>query len=329
VGWIDTPLTLQSVWNAWRWDTSTVVVTAALAGGYLVARSRARRHAATVARGRAVAFLVMGLGVWLLTGISVIGVYSDTLFWLRALQTLLLLYVVPFGLAVGRPLTAVREALGPAGQARWDRALDSGLARALTYPLIPSLAILAAPWLLFLTPWYEVVLRHGGADAATRIVLAAIGFLYFYSRLQTDPVPHRYSQGISLLITVFESLADGILGLVLWLGPLCAAGYYTEVARTWGPDPRLDQIIGAGIIWVLGDVLGLPYLLALMRSWATDERRRAAEVDAELDAAERHAVETRPARRPAAPAAAAEPEASVQTGLWWENDPQLRQRFRR
>lgn len=325
---------MQSAFESWRWDTSTVVVTAALGVGYWAARSRAARRGTVIPGGRLAAFALMGLALWLLSGISMVGVYSGTLMWVRALQTLLLLYVVPFGLASGRPFTVLREALGPQGQIRLDRILESTLARAVTFPLVPSLAMLAAPWLLFLSPWYEIVLRHGVADAFTRIALVAIGFVYFYSRLQTDPVPHRYSQGLSLLITVFESLADGILGIVLWWGPLVALGYYTEVGRTWGPDLRMDQTIAAGIIWVLGDVLGLPYLLALMRAWASDERRNAAQVDAELDAAAADAAPASPARRqkfsrsgPNTTVAAGSD--AVQSGLWWENDPQLRQRFGR
>ena len=43
--------------------------------------------------------------------------------------------------------------------------------------------------------------------------------------------------------------------------------------------------------------------------WA---ERLAAQVDAELDASE-----------------AAESESAAPSGLWWENDPQLRERFRR
>ena len=325
---------MQSAFESWRWDTSTVVVTAALGAGYWAARTRAGRRGTVIPGGRPAAFIMMGLGLWLLRGISMVGVYSDTLMWVRALQTLLLLYVVPFGLATGRPFTVLREALGPQGRARLDRILESTLARAVTFPLAPSLAMLAAPWLLFLSPWYEIVLRHGVADAFTRIALVAVGFVYFYSRLQTDPVPHRYSQGLSLLITVFESLADGILGIVLWWGPLVALGYYTEVGRTWGPDLRMDQTIAAGIIWVLGDVLGLPYLLALMRAWASDERRKAAEVDAELDAAAATVETAPPARRPkigrsGPDTTVAAGSDAVQSGLWWENDPQLRQRFGR
>ncbi len=331
MGWIETPLTLQSAFTSWRWDTSTIVVVAVLAVGYWVARVRSARAGTPIPRQRPAMFGLMGLGIWLLSGISFAGVYSDTLMWPRALQSLLLLYVVPFGLASGQPFTVLRGALGPDGQARLDRILRSTLARAVTFPLGPSLAMLATPWLLYLSPWYETVLRNSAADALTRIVLVLIGFVYFYSRLQADPVPHRYSQGISLLITIFESLADGILGIVLWWGPLIAVGYYTAVGRTWGPDLRMDQTISAGIIWVLGDVLGLPYLFALMRAWASDERRKAAEVDAELDAAE--AAAPAPARRrrfsQTVPDAGDAAGAVQSTGLWWENDPILRERFRR
>ncbi|MFF0488610.1 cytochrome c oxidase assembly protein [Nocardia sp. NPDC004068] len=312
MAWVSVPLTVGSVVTSWRWDLSTLVVTVALGGGYGVARVRGR---AGVPGWRVGVFSVVGLGVWVMAGIGVVGVYSGTLFWVRALQVVLLLYVVPFGLAAGRPVTVLRAALGPDGRARLDGIVNSAPARAATYPLVSSVAILAAPWLLFLTPWYELVLRNGLVDAATRIILVAIGFGYFYSRLQIDPVPRRYSQGVSLLITIVESLADGILGLVLWFGPLCAADYYLQIGRDWGPDPRLDQIIGAGVLWILGDVLGLPYLLTLMRSWAADERRAARDSDAELDAP---VGSDPPGEQPLR-----------QDGLWWENDPQLRARFRR
>ena len=34
---------------------------------------------------------------------------------------------------------------------------------------------------------------------------------------------------------------------------LRAADYYHALARTWGPDLRTDQIVGAGILWIGGD----------------------------------------------------------------------------
>ncbi|WP_433593561.1 cytochrome c oxidase assembly protein [Nocardia sp. CA-145437] len=306
---IDAPLQLSGLVSAWRWDASTALVVALLGFAYAACFVLGRRRGEQLPVIRAVYFGVAGLGVWLYTGLGMPGVYSDTLFWVRALQVLLLLYVVPFALAAGAPFTVLRAALGEAGRKRLDAMLSGDVARLLTHPATASMLILLLPWALFLSPWYEAVLRHGAVDAVTRILVVAIGFLYFYSRLQIDPVPRHFTQGLSLLITIGESLADGILGIVLWLGPLVAAGYYGSLGRAWGPDVRLDQTIGAGILWLLGDLLGLIYSLVVMRRFADDEQREAGALDAELDAVE-----------------AEEP---VSTGLWWEHDPQLRERFRR
>ncbi|WUD59361.1 cytochrome c oxidase assembly protein [Nocardia sp. NBC_00511] len=318
--------------SSWRWDTSTVLVTALLGGAYLYCWFRGRRNGEQLSTGRAVTFVVAGLGIWLLSGIGMVGVYSGTLFWVRALQILVLLYLVPFALAAGAPFTVLRAALGPAGRKRLDAMLSGGAARVLTHPATAAALILLLPWVLFFSPWYESVLRNGTVDALTRILVVAIGFLYFYSRLQIDPVPKHFTQGLSLLITIVESMADGILGIVLWLGPLVATGYYAGVGRAWGPSARMDQTVGAGILWLLGDLLGLIYSLVVMRSFAADERRKAAEVDAELDAAETRRVRRKTARTEAGAtrtAAAVVDDEPVSSGLWWENDPQLRERFRR
>ena len=216
------------------------------------------------------------------------------LFWVRALQVLLLLQVVPFLLALSRPLTVLGVA---------EDQLNSRILRIVCSPLTTSVAMLATPWLLYLTPWYTASMT-GPLAVATRLVLVVVGFGYFYARLQADPVPRRYSPMVSIGISVVESLADGLLGIVLWLGPLIAVGYYASLQRNWGPSPRLDQTIGAGILMLAGDVLSIPFVLILMRGLGSHERRRAAEVDAELD------------------------EAPAST-LWWENDPQLRGRFGR
>lgn len=93
---------------------------------------------------------------------------------------------------------------------------------------------------------------------------------------------------------------------------MIAAAYYAGLHRSWGPDQRLDQTIGAGVLWILGDVVGLPFVLLLMRALSRDERSHAVQVDAELDRTD-----------------AAESEQAAPSGLWWENDPQMRERFGR
>lgn len=254
----------------------------------------------------------IGLAAWALATLSAVAVYAPVLFWMRALQVLLLLFVVPFLLAMGRPVATLRAASSAAGRARLDGLLASRLAKVVCSPAATSALMLATPWLLYLTPWYVASLTNGVVAALTRILLVLIGFGYFYARLQSDPVPHRYSPLLSMGISVAETLGDGLLGLVLWLGPLIAYDYYAGLGRDWGPSMRTDQTVGAGILWILGDVLGLPFLLLLMRALGSREKELADEAD-EADEADR--------------AVHVEPGAARQT-LWWEADPQLRDRFR-
>jgi cytochrome c oxidase assembly factor CtaG len=305
------PLTWAAVVQTWHLDLVSASVIVLLASAYAWCYRHTREDAQPAGPAQAGCFGV-GIVLWALATTSVIGAYAYVLFWMRALQVLLLLYVVPFFLAQAKPVTVVRNALGPAGRDRIDRLLASRLTRLLVHPLTTSVAMLATPWLLYLTPWYAAALESEWIGAPTRILLVAIGFSYFYARLQADPVPRRYSQLISLLITIAETLGDGLLGLVIWQGSLIAEAYYSGLHRSWGPDQRLDQTIGAGVLWILGDVVGLPFVLLLMRALSRDEKAHAVQVDAELDTAE-----------------AAENEGAAPPGLWWENDPQLRERFRR
>jgi cytochrome c oxidase assembly factor CtaG len=252
-----------------------------------------------------------GLASWALATLSVVAVYAPVLFWMRALQVLMLLFVVPFLLALGRPVATLRAATSASGRRRLDGLLASWPARVVCSPAVTSALMLATPWLLYLTPWYVASLTNGVVGAVTRILLLLIGFGYFYARLQSDPVPHRYSPLLSIGISVAETLGDGLLGLVLWLGPLIANDYYAGLGRTWGPSMRTDQTVGAGILWILGDVLGLPFLLVLMRALGSREKELADEADAADEADRTEHLE---------------PGATRQT-LWWEADPQLRDRF--
>lgn len=318
------PLHQVTLWTTWQWDVPVLIMVSAAALAYRIGTARLARDGNGIPRSRRASFYV-GLALWAAVSMSFIGVYDDELFWARALQVIVLLMIVPFALAVGVPLTVLRESVRPASRARIDRVLASRAARVVTAPATTSLAILATPWLLYVTNWYPMMLGSAVVDQLSRLALVAIGFVYFYSRLQADPVPRKYHQMISFVITFVEVIFDAVLGLVLWLGPLRASEHYSEIARAWGPDMRTDQILGAGIIWILGDVIGIPFLIVLMRTMFNDDRATARIIDAELDAEEH----TRSALHTTSPAAIDVTAPPEDTGLWWESDPQLSERFKR
>jgi cytochrome c oxidase assembly factor CtaG len=301
------PLTLSTAATSWTVDAASTALLVLAGSAYAWCCRRAHAAEAPLPAARRAGFW-SGIAVWALATMSMVGVYAPVLFWVRALQVLLLLFVVPMLLALGTPLTALRAA---GGAALVDRVLAGKVARVLTHPATTSVLMLATPWLLYLTPWYVAALTNPAIESLTRIVLVLIGFCYFYARIQADPVPRRYPQMISVVISIAETLGDGLLGLVLWLGPLVATDYYLALNRTWGPSMRVDQSIGAGVLWILGDVLGVPFLMVLMRALSSDEKAQAAVLDAELDAADDTSGE------------------QTSSALWWEADPQLRDRFQR
>src|SRR5271168_3263349 len=116
------PLTGAAVVQTWHLDLISALIIALPASAYAWCYRCGRNGEQPVEPAQAGCFGV-GIVLWVLATLSVIGTYAYALFWVRALQVLLLLYVVPFFLAQGRPVTVVRAALGPTGRDRIDRLL--------------------------------------------------------------------------------------------------------------------------------------------------------------------------------------------------------------
>lgn len=308
------PLTLLTALTQWRLDIPAILFVALLGTVYYLAVHRLTARGGSWVRGRKIAFGT-GLGLILFFSVSFFGAYADTLFWARAAQVITLIMLAPLCLAMGSPVALALETLSERSADRVREVLAGRFARVLSFPASGSVLLIATPWLFYFTGWYPAVLSNGVIDAVSRLALLTVGFIYFYSRLQLDPVPHKYPHLISIVITFVEVVFDAALGLVLWLNPhIVAHEYYQALGRNWGLSLRDDQIIGAGILWIAGDAAGLPFLGALMRRMSVDDDKEAAEIDRELDSA-----------------AAEEPEdeTPAKTGLWWENDPILAERFRR
>ncbi|MEA5365636.1 cytochrome c oxidase assembly protein [Amycolatopsis sp., V23-08] len=281
-------------------DVPAVLVVLVLGGLYL----RATRHRRWPP-GRTTAFLT-GLATILVVTCSPLAVYDRTFFWVRAVQTVTLLMITPLLLALGAPIRLLLDVT----PARWLRRHGRGpVARALTFPPVITLALVVPVLALYLTPLFDLTLREPVVDGLARAALVLSGFVYFWTRLGLDPTPRTDPHLVSVWIAFTEVVFDGALGLVLWLGPLLAPAHYAAAHPGRGPDPRTDQIVGAGVLWIGGDVAGLPFVVALFVRWARDDERRAKQIDVQLDEE------------------AASGAAST-SGLWWENDPALAERFR-
>jgi cytochrome c oxidase assembly factor CtaG len=317
------PLTPARAITSWTLDLPVLVVVLAVALLYLAGMRRIRRSGQPWPRAWAVAFLIGGTGTVVLATMSFLGVYQHVLFYDRAVQTVLLLLAAPLFLALGRPLSLFYAALPGPGR-RADAMVHSRAARVLTFPAITAMVLVIVPFLLYFTPWYEAGLRNGTVRELTYAALLVPGLVFFWTLLRVDPVPKAYPYLVALWVTGAEVVGDAVLGLaVLADQHLIAGSYYQALGRPWGPSLRADQVIGGGALWILGDLVGLPFLAASLIVMIREDEQEAAHVDAELDAK---------AAEPAIPGAGeagGAPAARPGSRPWWENDSRFTGRFQR
>ncbi|MFC5908406.1 cytochrome c oxidase assembly protein [Streptacidiphilus monticola] len=273
-----------------------------------------------------------GLALWLWVTSSGVGVYERILFTDRAGQVIVLLMLVPLLLALGAPVSLLADGLPPAGRARLERVLRSAPSRVLMFPAVSTALLMLPPWILYFTGVYQRTLTSDAWNTGLHVVLVLLGLAYFWPRLQIDPVAHEYPQLVAVFITMAEVIFDAGLGILLVYGHnTIAEHYYTALGRDWGPSVRQDQVWGGCVLWALGDMAGLPFLIALVRRWMVKGRAETAAVDAAIDAqiAEQRAART--AARATAPAGttpqAAEDEDAETLRPWWLDDPRIAHRF--
>jgi len=211
------------------------------------------------------------------------------------------------------------------------------------------------PFVMYFTSWYTAVFHSTTVRELTYLALMAVGFVFFWTLLRVDPVPKEYSYGVSMWITGAEVVGDAFFGIaVIAYQGLIGGAYYEALGRPWGPSLRTDQVIGGGVLWILGDLVGLPFLAAQLIQFMREDESDAARIDAELDA-EQAGLEARQAATAGAPgltAASAEPreprppaepdgpdgpspqdedqesQESPRSQLWWETDPRFTSRFK-
>jgi cytochrome c oxidase assembly factor CtaG len=336
-------LTLTRALTEWTFDPWALILILVLGGGYLACMRRVRRTGQDWSVARPIWFLGLGLGPLVLATMSWIGVYQSVLFYARAAQTVLLVLVVPLFLAMGRPITLVIATLPRLG-ARIEATIKSPVAKVLTFPAVTTSALVLVPFVMYFSPWYAASFHSTLVRLLTYLALMTVGFMFYWTLLRADPVPKQYSYAVSMWITAAQVVGDAVLGIAVIADTgIIGATWYHLVARPWGPTLQVDQVIGGGVLWVLGDLVGLPFLAAQFIHLMREDETEAVRIDAELDAQEaaheaaHEAAEAQPAVSVsvAASASAIAGGATAGSGTaesgtqrpWWEADSRFSDRF--
>lgn len=318
-------LTGSRYFDAWQLDAVALVVIVAMGAAYGYGVRRRLRAGEPWSLWRVAAFYVMGLGTLVIATMSSLAVYDRVLFWPAAVQNILLDLFAPLGLALGDPigLTAV--------DGRVRRAFVSRPVRALTYPLVSSVLVLASELSIYFTPYFATALGNSAVRQLMHLQLLLTGCLFVLPMLsRQELLPSWCSHPVRAALVFFDGLFDSVPGIVVMTsGTLVAGHWYSAHPRTWGPSIQHDQMLGGGLMLTLAELVALPFLLLVFLEWWRAEREKTAALDARLDREALAAATAVPAPGPAkaaaadsaaaapAPAAPAVPES---TRPWWETD---------
>ncbi len=321
-------LTIQRVFTEWTLDPWALGLVLLLGGLYLAGARRLRRSGKPWPAGRIVVFCGLGLGFWVIATMSWVAVYTPVLFYVRSVQTILLLLLIPLFLALGKPLTLIIESLPRVGP-RLDRAIRSQTAKVLTFPVITTMVLVITPFVLYFTSWYVAGFHSLAVRELTHLALLAPGFVFFWTLLRVDPVPKAYPYLVSLWVTGAEVVGDAVLGLAVIADVNLIGGpYYHAVGSPWGPRLSTSQVLGGGILWIFGDIVGLPFFAAQLIQMIREDEAEAKVIDAELDARDAAAQGAAPSQGGvASQGAAARTGGAADDRPWWESDPRFVGRF--
>lgn len=280
------PFRFASVFTEWGMDPLLFIGTTWVAGLYLYAVWKLRDRGDHWPIGRTLAFVVGGMGSFLLATQSGIGAYDTTLLSVHMVQHMILSMVVPLFMALGAPITLMLRTL-PRTPRRWLLvALQSRLAKVLSFAPLTFALYVASPWALYFTDWYEASLRSTYVHEVMHIHLVAVGALFFWPLMGVDPVPGRMNYPFRLM-TIFLTLPfHAFLGITIMdQERLLGGDWYPSLHQhmAWLPDPLDDQHVAGGILWSSGDAIGLLFFGVLFVQWVRQSMQEARREDRRLD----------------------------------------------
>ena len=138
----------------------------------------------------------------------------------------------------------------------------------------------------YYTPVYDASLRSMPLHDFLHWHFVLVGFLFYWSLLGVDPVPHRPPFLFRFMLVVGLAPIHILLGIpIMLMDTLLAGDYYLALDRDWGPSPLRDQYIGGGILWAFGDVSAAVLIGAFLKRWQRSDEREARRTDRQIDRA--------------------------------------------
>ncbi|MGH9302193.1 MAG: cytochrome c oxidase assembly protein, partial [Acidimicrobiales bacterium] len=243
-----------------------------LAGAYVAGVRRLAARGRHWSAWRTTSFLAGVVFVWVATG-SGLAAYDDSVFALHTFQHLILMMVAPPLLALGAPVTLAVQAGSRVTQRRILAFIHSGPMKVITFPVVVWLSFYATMFVYFLSPLYNLSLRHPLFHYYTHIHFLIAGLLFWIPIVGLDPSRWRLPFPARILFLFTGLPFDAFLGIAIM-----------NMTKSISPAHTLaDTHAGGAIFWAGSEFLSIVGLAIVVAQWTRAEDRQASRADRRLD----------------------------------------------
>lgn len=279
--------TLPGVLLAWRFDPIAIIGLLVIAAAYLSAVRRVNRAHPGNRQSQYRSWLFLaGLGTIGVALLSPIEAYEGSLFSVHMVQHMLLeLGAAPLLLA-GAPITLALRVSPPSVRRRLLSILQSRLMHFVSFPVVAWLLFAAVNWGWHFSVLYDQALENTALHYFQHATFLGAALLFWWPVVGADPSPWRLPHPVRILYVFLAMPQNSFLGVAISSAPLVLYPHYVTNGRDWGVSPLDDQALGGVIMWVVGDVFFLAWMMVVVALWMRYEDRRTERLDRRL-AAER------------------------------------------
>ncbi len=281
------PPSLANYFSLWHPDIIWVLITGFGATFYVwgVLRLRQRGDHWPIHRtlmwlgGMAVLFYLTGGGV---------AVYEQFLFSAHMLGHMGLTMLVPILLAPAAPVTLALRAIeartdGSRGSREWILiGIHSRYGQFITNPVVASILFAVSLWVLYFTPLLRWTMADHIGHEIMIVHFLVSGYLFVQALIGTDPVLFRFPYPLRLVVLLVTMTVHAFFGVTLMSSTgLLAADWFG--AMGWGTPAIIDQQIGGGIAWGIGELPIIVLALTLVIQWSRQDERETRRKDRNAD----------------------------------------------
>lgn len=220
----------------------------------------------------------LALLFWVTSGS--VNAYQDYLFSMHMVGHMLLSMAIPMLLVFGAPVTLASRAIsarsdGTRGGREWILwAVQTPFSKVITNPLVAAGIFIGSLWAFYYTDLFRWTLYdHLGHEWMIAHFLIS-GYLFVLSLVGIDPVPYRLPYPFRLLTLIGVMAMHAFFGISIMMSTgLFVAEWFGSMGRTWGDPPLVDQYVGGGIAWSIGEIPTLILAITVAIQWSRSDDR--------------------------------------------------------